>query len=95
MAEDNISHWVKKAKDGSSAQHHNGVNVIRRAEPKTKGEMIMDIADRIWPSMMKLFADTRDENGVLMQPAHVRGIALNVAQDLLKNKDAQLKKSQA
>jgi len=53
---------------------------------KTKGEIIMDMADRMWPSLMKLFAEVRDENGFLMQPAHVRGIALNVAQNLVNNK---------
>ena len=47
----------------------------------------MDIADKIWPSLMKLFSGVRDENGMLMQPAHVRGIALNVAQDLVNNNE--------
>ena len=87
MAKDVIGHWVEKAKTaGSDVQQAGGVQVIRR-EPKSKGEVIMDIADKIWPSLMKLFSGVRDENGMLMQPAHVRGIALNVAQDLVNNNE--------
>ena len=88
MTQEVISDWVTKAKsvsDGVHAEH--GIKVIRRQDApprqKTKGETIMDMADRMWPSLMKLFADVRGEDGMLMQPAHVRGIALNVAQDLV------------
>ena len=85
-----MSHWVKKAKSthdertANKVENPPGVKVIRN-KPKSTGETIMEIADAIWPSLMKLFEGTRDENGMLVQPARVRGIALNVAQGLVKD----------
>ena len=90
MTQDAIGNWVEKARsssdDSSSDNSGSGsrVKVIRREEVMSKGNMIMDIAERIRPFLMKLFQGLRDEAGMLYQPAHVRGIALNMAQDLLK-----------
>jgi len=85
MTHDSISNWVEKAKNASSdTAQNNGVQVIRREETKSKGSMIMDIAEKIRPFLMNMFNGIRDEKGMLYQPAHVRGIALNMAQDLLK-----------
>lgn len=44
----------------------------------------MDIAEKIRPFVMNIYAGLRDEAGMLYQPAHIRGVALNMAQDLLK-----------
>lgn len=93
MPHDSISHWVERAKNNASdnndsAQRQNGVQVIRRT-PQTKGQVIMEVAEKIWPSFMKLFEGERDDRGVPFQPAHVRAIALNVAQKLVNDsKDA-------
>ena len=90
MAQETISSWVQKAKiagdDSASSNSVNGssIKVIRREVPMTKGNMIMDIAEKIRPFLMNLFLGIRDEAGMLYQPAHVRGIALNMAQDLLR-----------
>ncbi len=85
MPKDNVSNWVQKAKNaGANVSGDNGVQVIRREAPASKGNMIMDIAERIRPYLLELFTGIRDKQGMLYQPAHVRGIALNMAQDLLK-----------
>ena len=85
MAHDMIGNWVEKAKSSETvANSGSGVKVIRRELPASRGNMIMDIAERIRPFLMELFKGIRDKQGMLYQPAHVRGIALNMAQDLLK-----------
>jgi hypothetical protein len=86
MTNDIMNGWVKNAKSSHDAVKDGVVSIIRRDKLKTKGEIILDVADKIWPSMMKMFENVRDENGLLMQPAHVRGIALNVAQHLVNSK---------
>ena len=83
MTNDVMSEWVKNTKAAYDASKKEAITVVRREKTKTKGEVIVDIADRIWPSLMSLFEGVRDENGLLLQPSHVRGIALNVAQDLV------------
>ncbi|MDE3016052.1 MAG: hypothetical protein KGI29_03920 [Pseudomonadota bacterium] len=94
MSHDAINSWVEKAMQsedtaGDAARAPNGVQVIRRVQPSNKGKIIMEVAEKIWPSFMKLFAGVRDENDMVLQPAHVRGIALNVAQELVnKHQDA-------
>jgi len=85
MAHDSIGNWVQKAKSDAPADSgKSGVKVIRREEAKSKGNLIMEIAEKIRPYLMRMFKGVRDEEGQLYQPAHVRGIALNMAQDLLK-----------
>lgn len=51
---------------------------------QTTGNLIMSIAEAIRPWLMKMFEGARDENGMLVQPARVRAISLNVAQRLVK-----------
>lgn len=90
MSREPINSWVEKAKNnaGPNEAQNSGVNVVRREAPN-KGAIIMEIADRIWPSLMEMFRGMRDDSGMLLQPAHVRGIALNVAQDLMKKHEAK------
>lgn len=89
MANETIGNWVEKAKanNATSAAPANGVNVVRRTQ-QTKGQMIMEVADKLWPGLLELFSNVRDKSGMLVQPAHVRGIALNMAQDLVNSNDA-------
>ncbi len=89
MANETISNWVSKAKNATPPAASQGVTVVRRDVPMTKGQMIMDVADRLWPGLMELFKDVRDKSGLLLQPAHVRGIALNMAQDLVQKHDSK------
>jgi len=92
MPNDSIGNWVEKAKSSeTSKMQTSGIKVIRREEPKTKGQIILMIADRMFPRLMAFFKDKRDESGMLLQPAHVRGIALNLAEVLVKNRELKEK----
>jgi hypothetical protein len=84
MSEDIIGSWLEKAKQneqGSDASPQ-GVRVVRRA-PQNRGSLIMEVAEKIRPWLIKMFEGVRDENGMLMQPAHIRAVALNVAQRIV------------
>ena len=85
MTNEAIQSWIQKSKDQSHAnpKQQAGVTVIR-TEPKSKGAMIMDLADRIRPGLMKMFEGVRGDDNMLLAPATIRGYALNVAQELLK-----------
>lgn len=88
MANEPIGSWVNKAKANQVAPSAPaGVNVVRREVPMTKGQMIMDLADKLWLGLPELFKDVRDRSGMLLQPAHLRGIALNMAQDLIRKQE--------
>lgn len=84
MSNDVISHWVEKAKlaDGG-ALPAGGVKVIRNTH-KSQGSSIIDIAEKLRPWLAKMFEGVRDENGMLVQPARIRGIALNLAHHIIK-----------
>jgi hypothetical protein len=85
MSHDNINSWVEKAKQMEAlVPETEGVQVIRRVAMPNRGNLIMQVADKIYPWLMEMFQGIRDENGMLPQPARVRGIALNVAQDIIK-----------
>jgi hypothetical protein len=87
MSHDIINSWVEKAKSADVAMPAvEGVQVIRRAN-QSRGSMIMEIAERIRPWLTEMFQSVRDENGMLVQPARVRGIALNVAQGIVKEQE--------
>ncbi len=49
----------------------------------TPSNAILEIAEKIYPWLLKMFDGMRDDTGALLQPAHVRAISLNVAQRLL------------
>ena len=81
MSPDAINSWIEKAKHADGTAKPAGIQVVRRAE--TRGNVIMEIADKIRPYLAKMFEGVRDEEGMLLQPAHIRGIALNVAQGIV------------
>lgn len=98
MSQDTIGNWVQKAKASGSEDNTSSdsrIKVIRREEPVSKGNMIMAIAEKIRPLLLNLFNGIRDENGVLYQPAHIRGFALNMAQDILRTHEENVAKKQA
>lgn len=90
MSSDMINDWVEKAKHSASDAHARpgkGVQVIKRVAPQqVRGNIIMELADKLYPWLVNMFDGVRDENGMLLQPARVRGIALNVAQDIVREK---------
>lgn len=89
MENELINAWIEKAKDSAAdaraSTQGRGVAVVRRK--KTRGNVIIEIAEKIRPVLARLFEGARDENGMLVQPAHVRAIALNVAQDIIKEQE--------
>ena len=82
MANETINNWVEKAKANVAVAVQDSVQVVRREAEPTKGQIIMDIADKLWPWLLETLKDVRDNTGMLLQPAHIRGIALTMAQDL-------------
>jgi len=90
MSHEAINNWVLEAKDKQKklAKKTSEIEIIMRGEEiRNNGTVIMEISDKIRPFLQKLFTGVRDENGMLLQPAHVRGIALNVAQCIVKKQD--------
>ncbi len=84
---DSINEWVENAKsfESSIASTSNGVKVVRNKEPnRNRGSIIMELAEKLRPAFQNFFRDRRDLNGVLFQPAHVRAIALNYAEYIVK-----------
>ena len=51
---------------------------------QNRGAMIMELAEKLRPAFVNFFIGKRDLNGVLFQPAHIRAIALNYAEYLVK-----------
>lgn len=89
MSDDPIQSWVEKARQsgGDIATVPPGVQVIRRA-PQNRGSLIMEIAEKLRPWITKMFEGVRDENDMLVQPARVRGIAINMAQRIVNEQEA-------
>ncbi len=50
----------------------------------SRGAMIMEIAEKLRPVFSNFFNGRRDDNGMLFQPSHIRGFALNCAEYLVK-----------
>ncbi len=96
MSHDAINSWVSGAKssrkaDLSDAAKSAAITVVRRTQAQARGNLIMEIAEKIRPHLLKMFAGVRDENGMLLQPAHIRGIALNMAQNIAKEQEIKIK----
>lgn len=89
MNDDAINHWIDRAKiNESMPTPERGVTVIRNhPATKSRGQIIMEVSDKILPVMQKFFTGKRDNSGMLLQPAHIRGIALNYAEYLVKAKE--------
>jgi hypothetical protein len=90
MSNDSINSWIAKAKssDSTTAQPQ-GVIVIKCPAAANKGRVIMDVAEKIRPYLMKMYEGVRDAGGMLLQPAHIRALALNVAQDIVNDREAK------
>jgi hypothetical protein len=87
MEKDPINSWMEKAAELRHAAEFttSEVQVIQRKhKPVPQGNVIVDLAEKLRPILLKRYKNVRDENGQLMQPARVRGIALNLAQYLVK-----------
>jgi hypothetical protein len=85
MSHDSINSWVEKAKNLAlgDSEAHVGIRIIRNGHKKSASP-IMEIADRLRPWLLQMYAGVRDAHGMPVQPAHIRGLALNVAQDIVK-----------
>jgi hypothetical protein len=87
MEQDPINSWLDKVAELQHAAEAapSGVNVIQRKhKPVNQGNVIIDLADKIRPILLKMFEGARDENEQLVQQAHVRGMSLNLAQHIVK-----------
>lgn len=89
MSPDAMEFWLKKTQSTTAEPKAEGIQVIRRIEIQSRGNIIMEVAEKIRPFLTKMFDGVRDDEGMLLQPAHIRGIALNVAQGLVKNQEAK------
>ncbi len=91
MSHDAINSWVDNAKKPiPAAAKSAAIQVVTRAQEQARGNLIIDIAEKIRPYLVKMFEGVRDENGLLMQQAHVRGIALNMAQNIAKEQEIKI-----
>lgn len=88
MNDDNLEHWIDKAQMREAMpKPASGVRVIKNPPVKSKGQIIMELAELLLPSFQKIFNGKRDNDGMLLQPAHIRGIALNYAELYVKARD--------
>jgi hypothetical protein len=88
MTRDPINSWIEQIA-GSNPMNAaggdaSGVQVIHRKHRPVQGNIIVDVAEKIRPIMMKMFAGAKDENGVVLQPARIRAMALDMAQWMVK-----------
>ena len=89
MTTDSINEWVENAKahPPTSTTAPKGVKVVRKPPQKSRGAIIMAVADALRPHFMKMFEGVRDQDNMLAQQAHVRAFALNVAQRMVLTKE--------
>ena len=91
MTHEVIGNWVENAKKANKTGHADkvdGIQVITRVTPQNRGNLILEISEKIRPWLMSMLDGMRDNNGMLLQPAHVRAIALDVAQGIVKRHEA-------
>lgn len=90
MNEQNMGSWVSNAKAHNSASANaHPVQVIRRNAPKANvvpsvGNIIMEVAEKLRPIIARTLQGVRNDEGTILQPAHIRGIALDMAEGLVK-----------
>ena len=88
MSHDAINTWVENARNGrdenGGAGEQDGVRVVRHSIMPNKGNLILAIAEKLRPWLMQKLDGVRDKKGMLVQPSTVRALALNVAQDIVK-----------
>jgi len=88
MSNDVIDNWIERAKQNeANSAEATGIRVVKRVNKQSRGNLIMEIAEKLRPYLTKLYEDVRDENGMLVQPSRVRGIALNVAQLMVQDQE--------
>jgi len=85
---DSINEWVNNAHATEATQDAavRSVKVIRK-ETRSRGQIIMAVADALRPHFNKMFEGVRDAEGMLAQPAHIRAFALNVAQGIVRDQE--------
>jgi len=87
MSYETIGDWITSAKSGAlAAPKTPNIKVIKRV-PKSKGNIIMEVAEKLLPWLMQVFDGARDENGMLVQRSRIRAIALNAAQGIIAEQD--------
>ena len=89
MSEKPINFWLEQMAHQSQLEAAvdsgvSNVQVIQRKHKPVQGNIIVDVAEKIRPIMLKMFDGVRDENGVVLQPARIRAMSLNLAQRLVK-----------
>lgn len=88
MTTDAIDNWIERAKQNeANSANAAGIRVIKHVKNPSRGNLIMEIAEKLRPWLTKMYDGVRDENGMLVQPARVRGIALNVAQQIVHDQE--------
>lgn len=91
---DNINEWTKQAKasEDEGASSTGGVRVVRnKPVHQSIGQIIMQVADKIRPHLSSLFEGSHNSDGMLVQPAHIRGLALEVAEWMVKEEQKNRK----
>ncbi len=61
------------------------INNMNNKRVQTMGELILQVAEALKPGLQDELEGVRDENGMPVQPARVRGIAIIIAQELVKS----------
>jgi hypothetical protein len=61
------------------------VNNMNNKRIKTTGDLILQVAEALKPGLQDELEGVCDENGMPVQPARVRGIAILIAQELVKS----------
>jgi len=87
MNENTINEWVGQAKaheNENVGASSTGVQVIRKHTPKSRGVLIMEVAEKLRPFLTQWLDGKYNDDGMLVQQAHIRGIAVNVAEGLVK-----------
>jgi len=89
MEQEPIDSWLEKmaeVKHTATPIPASEVQVIqRRHKPVPQGNVIVDLAEKLRPILLKMYSGVRDENEQLVQPARIRALSLNLAQRLVKD----------
>jgi hypothetical protein len=84
---DNINEWVGRARaneNESAESQPKSVKVIRKESVPSRGQLIMQIADKLLPHLTQWFHGKYNDEGMLIQNSHVRGFAIDMAEGLVK-----------
>lgn len=56
---------------------------------KTRGAMIMEIAELFRPILLEKLATQKDAHGIPLHPSKIKALALNMAHDLVRAESAR------